>query len=84
MVVSQVDRHQIKKLEIKGSRKRHRVKHMHSPMSLNYHLAILGGRTTVQLSTSMLVQILAIGQTKAVRNQQKNIKAMQRKSAAMI
>ena len=43
MVVSQVDQDQIKKLEVKDSKKKHRVKHMHSPMNLNClnHLVIL-------------------------------------------
>ena len=55
-------------------------------MNLNClnHLVILGGRTTVQMFNLMLIQILAIIQTNAIRNQQKDIKAMQRKSAAMI
>ena len=35
MLVSQVDQDQIKKPEMKGSKKKHRVKHMHSPMNLN-------------------------------------------------
>ena len=86
MVVSQVDQDQIKELEINDSKKKHRVKHMHSPMNLNClnHPVILGGRTTIQMFTSMSIQIPAIDQTNAVRNQQKDIKAMQRKSAAMI
>ena len=86
MVFSQVDQNQIKKLETKDSKKKHRVKYINSPMNLNClnRLLVLGGRTTVQMSTSMSTQILAISQTNTVRNQQKNIKAMQRKSAAMI
>ena len=82
MVVSQVDQDQIKKLEIKDRKK----KQMNSPMNVNClnHLMILGGRTAVQMFTSMSIQVLFIGQTYAVRNKQKDIKAMHRKSAALI
>ena len=79
-VVSQVDQDEIKKLGIKDSNKKHRVKHMHSPINLNCLnlVVVLGRRTTVQMSTSMSTQILAIGQTNAVRNQQSNITVKQR------
>ena len=50
--VSLVDQDQIKKLEIKDSKKKHRVKHMHSPMNLNClnHLVILGGELQYRCS----------------------------------
>ena len=72
--------------ETKESKKKHRVKYINSPVNLNCLncLVVLGGRTTAQMSTSMSTQILAISQTNTVTNQQKNMKAMQRKSAAMI